>query len=82
VNTLHGSAEGIRRIRRTTKADIESMEGAAFLYACLAAGIPNTQIRAISNFVEERDKARWDVKLALMNLNSVLHQVVTELNQR
>jgi len=79
VNTLHGSAEGIKRIRRTTQADIESMEGAAFLYACLAAGIPNTQIRAISNFVEERDKAKWDVKLALKNLNSVLGSVVSDL---
>jgi futalosine hydrolase len=79
VNTIHGSKEGIRRVKMNSRADIESMEGAAFLYSCLFAGIPNTQIRSISNFVEERDKAKWDVKSALKNLNKVLEEVVGEI---
>jgi len=79
VNTIHGSVEGVKRVRTGSTADIETMEGAAFLYSCLAAGIPNLQIRSISNFVEERNKARWDVKLALKNLNKVLGEVVMEM---
>ena len=79
VSTIHGSKEGIRRVRMNSRADIESMEGAAFLYSCLFAGIRNTQIRSISNFVEERDKAKWDVKTALKNLNRVLDEVVREV---
>ena len=72
VNMIHGSKEGISRIRARTNADIESMEGAAFLYSCMLAGIPNAQIRAVSNRVEERDKTRWDVPGAVKNLNVIL----------
>jgi futalosine hydrolase len=79
VNTIRGSAEGAQRAREYSSAAVETMEGAAFLYSCLSAKIPSLQIRAISNFVEERDKARWNVKLALQNLNSVLEEVVTDL---
>ncbi len=79
VNTIHGTMEGIRRVRRFSRADTESMEGAAFLYACLSAGIPNAQVRSISNFVEERNKALWDVPLALKNLNRVLEEVLNHL---
>jgi futalosine hydrolase len=79
VNTIHGSADGVKRVRNQSAADVETMEGAAFLFACLSAGIPSTQIRSISNFVDERDKAKWDVKLALKNLNDVLKEVVSEI---
>jgi futalosine hydrolase len=79
VHTLHGSRAGIERARRRSQADIESMEGAAFLYACLSAGIPCTQIRAISNRVEIRDKSMWDIPLAVRNLNVVLSDFLSEL---
>jgi futalosine hydrolase len=79
VNTLHGFADGIKRVKFNSSADVETMEGAAFLYSCLSAGIPCTQIRSVSNFVAERDKAKWDVKLALKNLNAFLGIVFGEL---
>jgi futalosine hydrolase len=79
VNTIRGSAEGAQRAREYSSAGVETMEGAAFLYSCLSAKIPSIQIRSVSNFVEERDKARWNVKLALQNLNRVLEEVVMEL---
>ncbi|MEI6174582.1 MAG: futalosine hydrolase [Bacteroidota bacterium] len=71
-NTIRGNAESIARIRRVAKADLESMEGAAFFYACFSEGVPCIQIRAISNLVEERDKSRWELRLALKNLNRML----------
>jgi len=71
-NTVHGNAESIKRIRKLTDADIESMEGAAFFFACLSGHIPCLQIRSVSNMVEERDKSRWRRDLAVDNLNSVL----------
>jgi futalosine hydrolase len=82
VNTIHGSPGGIRRARNRSSAEIETMEGAAFLYSCLAADVPSAQIRSISNFVDERDKAKWDVQLALKKLNKVLEQVVREMVER
>jgi futalosine hydrolase len=51
-------------------ADIETMEGAAFFYSCLQLKIPFLQIRAISNFVEPRDKSKWNIPLALENLST------------
>jgi len=48
----------------------ESMEGAAFFYACKQAGVPCLQIRAVSNYVEKRNRDAWQIGLAIKNLNS------------
>jgi futalosine hydrolase len=77
-NTIHGHPETIRRIREQFNPDVESMEGAAFFFSCLTSGVPFHQIRAISNFVEERDKSKWDIPLALANLNSTLFDAIKE----
>ncbi len=79
VNRIQGIPGSIEKIRKFFPADVESMEGAAFLYACLMGSIPCIQIRSVSNLVEERDKSRWNVPLALKNLNSVLFDLVQEL---
>ena len=44
---------------------VEAMEGFAVLRAAAAAGVPAIEVRAISNMVEERDRARWDVAAGL-----------------
>ena len=54
------------------------MEGAAFFYACLLGGVRFHQIRSISNFVEERDRSKWDIPLALANLNKTLFEILKE----
>lgn len=79
VNKISGNPESIKKIIRLFPADVESMEGAAFLYACLSAGVPCFQIRAISNKVEERDKSKWNIPFALKNLNKVLFDLLQEL---
>ena len=76
-STVRGNADSIFRIRRIAEADVESMEGAAFFFACMSETVPCLQIRSISNLVEERDKSRWDLDLALKNLNRVLWELVT-----
>jgi futalosine hydrolase len=72
VNRVHGSAESIEAIRRRYPADVESMEGAAFFYACLLENIPFLEIRAISNYVEPRDRENWNIPLAIEQLNETL----------
>jgi futalosine hydrolase len=74
-NTIRGNLTSIARIRQIAAADIESMEGAAFFYACLSEKIPCLQIRSISNRVEVRDKSRWNLDLALKNLNRILWEI-------
>jgi len=71
VNTVHGSDESIAAIRSRYPADVESMEGAAFMYACLIAGVPFAQVRAVSNRVERRNRAAWDIAGAIEHLGRV-----------
>lgn len=80
VNTVHGRPESIDQVRDLFNPQTESMEGAAFLYACLLENVPSIQIRSISNYVEERNRAKWNIELALKNLNSVLMRFIKEPN--
>ena len=76
VNTAHGSEERIARTEQRFRPQVESMEGAAFFYACKTAKIPCVQIRAISNYVERRDKASWDIPMAIQRLNTEILKLI------
>lgn len=70
INHNSGNADGHNRFGIATDTIVtESMEGAALHYVCSALAIPFVQIRSISNWVEPRDKSRWQMGLALQNLN-------------
>lgn len=72
VNTASGNSDTIEARKNRHHCDIESMEGIAFHYACLQLAIPFVQIRAISNYVTPRNKAEWQLKPAIDNLNQYL----------
>lgn len=77
VNKVHGHEVSIEVFRkRFPKAQVESLEGAAFFYACLSAGIPFMQLRSISNLVEKRNRANWNIPLAIQSLNQVLIEMI------
>lgn len=69
VNTVHGDEASISKIESLFEVQVESMEGAAFFYACRMMDLPCIQLRAISNYVEKRNKAAWKIELALKNLS-------------
>jgi futalosine hydrolase len=71
VNTVHGSEASITGIRARCAPDVESMEGAAFAYACGSAHVPYAQVRAVSNIVERRNREAWRMELAIRRLNEV-----------
>jgi futalosine hydrolase len=79
VNTTHGDDHSIQKIQELFNPQIESMEGAAFFYACLFEGITCTQIRTISNKVERRNKENWDIPLAVKNLCATGLQLINSL---
>ncbi|GAB1450371.1 futalosine hydrolase [Draconibacterium sp.] len=83
TNKSHGRAASIAEIKSKFNAQVESMEGAVVLYVCNWVGVPCMQIRAISNFVEPRDSAQWNIPLALEKLNQsvkeVLHKLTVEV---
>jgi futalosine hydrolase len=68
VNTVHGNLRSIKSVVDRFKPQIESMEGAAFMYACLVHGILFAEIRAVSNVVERRNRESWNVSGALRSL--------------
>ncbi len=79
ANTIHGNEDHIAQICELFHPDIETMEGAAFFYACLLEKIPFIQLRSISNYVEARNKASWEIKPAISNLHQCLIQLLHEL---
>lgn len=79
VNKVHGTAASISALKKKYAADIETMEGAAFFLACMTADVSFLAIRSISNFVEPRNRAAWDLPLAIGNLNAVLVNLINVL---
>lgn len=76
VNTVHGNETSIAKIKTRLNPDVESMEGAAFMYACKREGLPFAQLRTISNYVEPRNKDSWKIPLALENLSTNTLQIL------
>ena len=79
VNKVHGSAKSIKAIKKKYQADVETMEGAAFFMVCLLDKVSFLEIRAISNYVEPRNKDNWNLPLAIGNLNKTLHDIIANL---
>ena len=79
VNQISTDKNHIQQLIEKYKPTIESMEGAALHYVCNIYKIPYLQIRAISNYVGERDKTKWKMKLAIDNLNKYLVKNIVHL---
>lgn len=81
INTVSGSERTRQQLLDKYAPAVESMEGAAFHYACLLERIPFFQLRSISNYVEVRDKSRWKIPLAIQRLNENLITYIEHLRQ-
>jgi len=79
VNTVHGNELSIMKIVHRLNPQVESMEGAACMLACQEANVPCVQIRSISNYVEKRNKSKWDMTKAITNLNKELQNFISTL---
>ena len=78
VNTVHGRDSSIAALRQRCEPQVETMEGAAFMYACLIRGTPFAEIRAVSNVVEKRNRAGWKLGEAIDNLNSAALRIIDQ----
>lgn len=79
VNKLSDSKLQKQQYITAFDADIETMEGAALHYVCLQENIPFLQVRSVSNYVGERDKAKWKMTGAIENLNKELITIINGL---
>lgn len=82
VNNVHGAADSIIRLqKRYKKPLIESMEGAAAFFVAEQEKIYCLQFRAISNYIEPRNRDTWEIGLAIKNLNDFLKEFLESLNR-
>ncbi len=76
VNTAHGNERSIAEIVRRFSPQIESMEGAAFMQACLISRVPFAQVRAVSNVAGWRNREAWHLGEAIANLNRCARSIL------
>jgi futalosine hydrolase len=79
INEISTDKERIQQVIKRYDPFIESMEGAALHYVCRQSNIPFLQVRSVSNYIGERNKANWKVKEAIDNLNDTLIKYVDKL---
>ena len=77
LNTVTGHETTVERLQKRYNSALESMEGAAFHYVCLQEGVVFVQVRAVSNYIERRNREAWQMGKALNNLNDWLVRYLT-----
>lgn len=79
VNEISTDPARIAYYQNQLQVQVESMEGAALHYVALLEKIPFLQIRSLSNFIGERNKAQWQMKEAITTLNYTVQALLTKL---
>ena len=79
VNAVHGNEQSIARAVERFAPQVESMDGAAFMYACLVHGVAFAQVRSISNVVERRNREAWKLPEAIGALNAAALEIIDGL---
>ncbi|OFX74446.1 MAG: futalosine hydrolase [Bacteroidetes bacterium GWE2_29_8] len=79
VNSVSAKKEIINNWTKIYNPDIETMEGYAVAYIAKNEKIKSIQIRAISNYIGERNKEKWEVDLAIQNYSDIIINYVNSL---
>ena len=81
VNEITTNPTRIAWYQQNTAAVVESMEGGGLHYVCLREKIPFIQFRSVSNDIGMRDKTKWDIRSAILNLNEQLISLLAKLEK-
>lgn len=79
INEITTRLKRINQLKTKYNAEVESMEGASLHYCCLQSSTSFIQIRAISNYIGERDKSKWEFGNAFKNLTSTVVLYIDQL---
>lgn len=79
VSACTGTRKRALQIERRFGAICENMEGAAVAHVCAIYGTPMTEIRGISNIVEDRDRSKWNIELAAENCQRAVMEMLKTL---
>ena len=74
VSTCSGTAVRGEELYRRFGGICESMEGGAVAHVALLYEVDCLEVRGISNMVEDRDLARWDIPLAVEMAQRFVHR--------
>jgi len=81
VSTIESNKARIKVLKSTFPiAVIESMEGAVVFELSNHLQIPAISLKAVSNYVGERDKSKWDFKNSITNLHMATQELLLNLN--
>jgi futalosine hydrolase len=80
INEVSTNSSRIRLLKAKYQPAIESMEGAALHFVCLQESVRFIQMRAVSNYIGERDKTKWQMQEAIANLNQQLMSMLDRVN--
>jgi futalosine hydrolase len=78
VNTVHGNPRSIATVIERFRPEVETMEGAAFMSACLINEVTFAQVRAVSNIVERRNPGAWRVAAAIERLTETTRLILSQ----
>ena len=78
VNTVHGNERSIAAVIERFRPEVESMEGAAFMSACLISNVTFAQVRAVSNVIERRNRGAWRVAEAIDRLTEATRRILDQ----
>ena len=78
VSTITGTQDMAGRIYSAFSPVMESMEGAAAAHVAALYNVPVIEFRAVSNFVGERDKTKWDIDKAVRQIENALANCLPE----
>jgi futalosine hydrolase len=79
VSTCTGTKGKARELEKRFGAICENMEGASVAHICALYGVPLVEVRGISNIVEDRDREKWNVRLAAENCQKAVMEVLKNL---
>jgi len=81
INEITTRTERIAEYKTKYNPAVETMEGASLHYCCLQMSTSFIQIRAISNYIGERDKSKWELKNTLKNLSETILLYIDYLHE-
>jgi futalosine hydrolase len=79
VSACSGTEVRSRAVHHRCHADVETMEGAAVAYACRRFELPFVQVRVISNWTGDRERAGWDLGRATAVLEHAMRRLADAL---
>ena len=79
VSQCSGTTETGQILSRRFNGICENTEGAAVVHICTMYGVPVTEVRSISNMVEDRDMEKWGIKDAATNCCNAVSEIVKRL---